>query len=139
MLLSGIFYFILAYVIDKKKNNAYKPADDKQPSQVPFRLQPDGDVISEEQIVKRGPGSMYQIRMEDVHKTYSNGFSAVGGVTLGVQRNEVLGLLGPNGAGKSTCFNMLTMDFPRSQGQIELLNSRIEDFNLQSQGPRVSN
>jgi len=35
-------------------------------------------------------------------------FTAVDGITFGVERGEIFGLLGPNGAGKSTLIRMLT-------------------------------
>jgi branched-chain amino acid transport system ATP-binding protein len=48
------------------------------------------------------------------------GVQALRGVTLELQRHEVVGLIGPNGAGKSTLVNVLTgFDFP-SEGTVEL-------------------
>lgn len=43
----------------------------------------------------------------NVGKSYSRQ-PVVRGVSLSVQRGEVVGLLGPNGAGKTTCFYMIT-------------------------------
>ncbi len=49
-----------------------------------------------------------------------DGVQALSGVTLEVQRHEVVGLIGPNGAGKSTLVNVMTgFDFPTS-GSVEL-------------------
>jgi ABC-type multidrug transport system ATPase subunit len=45
-----------------------------------------------------------------------------------------MGLLGPNGAGKSTTFGMLSMAFPRSQGEINVFDSSIENVNLSKYG-----
>jgi ABC-type multidrug transport system ATPase subunit len=71
----------------------------------------------------------------DLHKTYdSNGLHAVCGNTLGVRKGEVFGLLGPNGAGKSTTFSMLSMDEPRSDGEIQVLGNDIENISLQQNG-----
>ncbi len=44
----------------------------------------------------------------------------VRGVSMEVQRGEVVGLLGPNGAGKTTCFYIITGLLPPDQGNIVL-------------------
>jgi lipopolysaccharide export system ATP-binding protein len=44
----------------------------------------------------------------------------VRGVSLRLERGEVVGLLGPNGAGKTTCFYMITGLIPVDYGTIEL-------------------
>jgi len=47
-----------------------------------------------------------------------------------VKKGEVLGLLGPNGAGKSTTFNMVTMALKRSSGNIKLMNTQLDEFDI---------
>ena len=44
----------------------------------------------------------------------------VRGVSLEIQRGEVVGLLGPNGAGKTTCFYLITGLVAPDAGTIEL-------------------
>ncbi len=44
----------------------------------------------------------------------------VRGVSLALQRGEVVGLLGPNGAGKTTCFYMITGLVAPNEGRISL-------------------
>ncbi|MDX1626038.1 MAG: LPS export ABC transporter ATP-binding protein [Wenzhouxiangellaceae bacterium] len=48
------------------------------------------------------------------------GRAVVHGVSLDVERGEVVGLLGPNGAGKTTCFYMVVGLVPADGGRIEL-------------------
>src|SRR5262245_45897650 len=43
-------------------------------------------------------------------------FTAVDGVSFGVEEGEIFGLLGPNGAGKSTLIRMLTTLLPPTAG-----------------------
>jgi ABC-2 type transport system ATP-binding protein len=45
--------------------------------------------------------------VNDVVKTYDDGFRAVDGVSFRAEAGHVLGLLGPNGAGKTTVIRML--------------------------------
>jgi ABC-type multidrug transport system ATPase subunit len=63
------------------------------------------------------------VKVRSLQKIYQTGQSAVGGISFGIGRNEVLGLLGPNGAGKSTTFSMLTMEIPKTNGEIEIMNT----------------
>lgn len=49
---------------------------------------------------------MQTLAAEDIGKTY-RGRRVVNGVSLSVERGEVVGLLGPNGAGKTTSFYMI--------------------------------
>jgi iron complex transport system ATP-binding protein len=48
---------------------------------------------------------------------------ALKGISLSVNRGEILGLIGPNGAGKSTLIRVLSGILPASEGKV-LLNSR---------------
>ena len=50
------------------------------------------------------------------------------GVSLSLQRGEVVGLLGPNGAGKTTCFYMITGLMPPDYGNIFLDGEDITDL-----------
>ena len=57
------------------------------------------------------------LRLENVRKTYGPTV-AVDGLSLAVQRGEVLGLLGPNGAGKSTTVNLAVGLLPPDSGRV---------------------
>lgn len=57
------------------------------------------------------------LKVEDVWKRFG-GLQALRGVTLEVQRGEVLGVIGPNGAGKTTLFNVMTGFLPPDRGRV---------------------
>jgi len=48
------------------------------------------------------------------------GVTALDGVSLPVERNELVGVIGPNGAGKSTLFNLICGYYRPDAGTIEL-------------------
>jgi len=61
---------------------------------------------------------MSAIRVENVHKTYANGFAAVRGVDLTAQDGEFLVLVGPSGCGKTTLLRMIAGLETVSSGRI---------------------
>ncbi len=64
--------------------------------------------------------------IENLTKTYKNGFQALKGINLRVEQGEFYALLGPNGAGKSTTIKILTgvLDFERGDVFINDINVR---------------
>tara|TARA_B100000212_G_C27315479_1_gene507720 strand:- start:128 stop:868 length:741 start_codon:yes stop_codon:yes gene_type:complete len=60
-----------------------------------------------------------KLKVDNIIKTY-NKRSVVNGVSLEVNRGEIVGLLGPNGAGKTTTFYMITGMIKPNDGNIYL-------------------
>lgn len=58
------------------------------------------------------------ITITALNKTYDNGFQALNGIELEIQRGEIFALLGPNGAGKSTLINTVCGIVQPSAGRI---------------------
>jgi lipopolysaccharide export system ATP-binding protein len=64
------------------------------------------------------------LKATNLHKTYGKR-DVVKGVSMQVERGEVVGLLGPNGAGKTTCFYMIVGLIPVSGGEIRVNDTDI--------------
>jgi branched-chain amino acid transport system ATP-binding protein len=59
------------------------------------------------------------LEVRDVRKSF-DGFQAVGGVSLGVERRRIAAIIGPNGAGKTTFFNLVTGHLKPDAGTVVL-------------------
>ena len=60
------------------------------------------------------------LRIQNLRKTYSNGFLALDGVSLEVGAGKFFGLLGPNGAGKTTLINSVVSLVRPDSGSVEV-------------------
>jgi ABC-2 type transport system ATP-binding protein len=77
---------------------------------------------------------MNAIDVRNIVKKFGD-FTAVNGITFGVEEGEIFGLLGPNGAGKSTLIRMLVTLLPPTSGTA-LVNGF--DVTKQADGVRCS-
>jgi len=66
------------------------------------------------------------IAIEDLHKTYANGFEALKGISLEVKKGDFFALLGPNGAGKSTTIGIISTLVNKSVGRVEVFGRNVE-------------
>jgi ABC-2 type transport system ATP-binding protein len=60
------------------------------------------------------------VRMLDLVKTYRDGTEANRGISLEVQRGEVVAIVGPNGAGKTTFLRQLTTELRPTSGSVSV-------------------
>jgi ABC-2 type transport system ATP-binding protein len=72
------------------------------------------------------------LSLHDLTKTFRKPFTgkrveAVQGISLDVQRGEIVGFLGPNGAGKTTTIKMLTGLISPTRGKMEILGVAAPD------------
>jgi len=67
-----------------------------------------------------GTNGVPALRIEDLRKTYSNGFLALDGVSLELGAGKFFGLLGPNGAGKTTLINSVVSLVRPDSGSVEV-------------------
>lgn len=63
------------------------------------------------------------LAIENLSKTYSNGFSALKDVSLTVPQGGFFALLGPNGAGKSTMIGIISSLFQPTTGSVKIFGT----------------
>lgn len=69
------------------------------------------------------------LTIENLNKTYGNGFEALKGIDLTVEQGDFFALLGPNGAGKSTTIGIICSLVSKSAGKVSVYGIDIdEDF-----------
>lgn len=62
------------------------------------------------------------LQINNLRKTYDNGFEALKGIDLEVKKGDFFALLGPNGAGKSTTLGIVTSLVNRSEGSVQVFD-----------------
>ena len=60
------------------------------------------------------------LTLDNVGKTYANGFTALKPVNLAIRKGEIFALLGPNGAGKTTLISIICGLTSRSSGTVQV-------------------
>ena len=59
------------------------------------------------------------LEVRDLRRSFG-GVAAIDGVSLAVERREIVAIIGPNGAGKSTLFHLISGRFPATSGKVLL-------------------
>lgn len=73
----------------------------------------------------------HALEIQGLTKTYDNGFTALKGIDLQVDRGDFFALLGPNGAGKSTTIGVLCSLINKTSGRVLVMGYDIDvDFGL---------
>ncbi|GGB80492.1 ABC transporter ATP-binding protein [Marinobacterium zhoushanense] len=66
------------------------------------------------------------LSIDNLRKTYGNGFEALKGISLEVKQGDFFALLGPNGAGKSTTLGIVSSLVNKSEGQVKVFGHDID-------------
>src|SRR5210317_150305 len=67
------------------------------------------------------------LSIQNLTKTYANGFQALKGISLEVEEGDFYALLGPNGAGKSTTIGIICSLITKSGGKVRIFDKDIDD------------
>jgi branched-chain amino acid transport system ATP-binding protein len=65
------------------------------------------------------------LELKDLHKNFG-GLQAINGVSLTIDKSELIGLIGPNGAGKTTLTNVIDGIYKPSRGEVWFDGERID-------------
>ncbi len=71
------------------------------------------------------------IEFKNVRKVFSDGCTAVDGVSAMIEKGEFVALVGPSGAGKTTLLRSVNGLVMPTEGSVEVDNIQVEDKNLQ--------
>lgn len=66
------------------------------------------------------------LSIQGLEKVYGNGFKALKGIDLTVQRGDFFALLGPNGAGKSTTLGIVSSLVQKTSGSVSIMGHDLE-------------
>ncbi|NKB78102.1 MAG: ATP-binding cassette domain-containing protein [Gammaproteobacteria bacterium] len=70
------------------------------------------------------------LTINNLKKTYDNGYVALDGINLTVEKGDFFALLGRNGAGKSTAIGIISSLVNKTSGTVKVFDADIdEDFN----------
>ena len=67
------------------------------------------------------------LEIDNLHKTYRNGFEALSGVNLEVNQGDFYALLGPNGAGKSTTIGIICSLVNKTSGKVRVYGVDLDE------------
>ncbi|MUK89080.1 cell division ATP-binding protein FtsE [Ornithinibacillus sp. L9] len=68
------------------------------------------------------------ILMKDVYKTYSNGVTALNGISVDIDQGEFVYIVGPSGAGKSTFVKLMYREVKPSNGQLVINKTDLSEL-----------
>ena len=80
----------------------------------------------------------YIVRLENVTKTYEDGFTVLDNINLAVKHNEFVTLLGPSGCGKTTTLRIIAGFVNATSGDVYFENKRINDVRFREVSSKES-
>ncbi|MEE9336822.1 MAG: ATP-binding cassette domain-containing protein, partial [Methylococcaceae bacterium] len=75
---------------------------------------------------------MNALSIQNLKKTYSNGFVALKGIDLDVEQGDFFALLGPNGAGKSTAIGIISSLVNKTSGTVNIFGYDLKKENAKA-------
>ncbi|MCK5872584.1 MAG: ABC transporter ATP-binding protein, partial [Methylococcales bacterium] len=69
---------------------------------------------------------MNALSLQNLTKTYSNGFEALKGIDLEVEEGDFFALLGANGAGKSTAIGIISSLINKTSGHVSIFGHDLD-------------